>query len=137
MTTGSGRKRRPQRVAVDVVRVYDDPGRGGDEQRVLVDRLWPRGRTKASVDYDEWAKDAAPTAELRRWYGHQAERFAEFRRRYTQELGEEPAGPVVRRLREEGHHRRVVLLTATRDLERSGAEVLRSVIVSGRRARRS
>src|SRR6516162_5937541 len=58
------------RSRVDVVRVYEDRGRSSHEYRVLVDRLWPRGLKKAAVDLDEWAKDVAPSDELRRWYGH-------------------------------------------------------------------
>lgn len=113
---------------VEVVRVYDDPGRSGDEHRVLVDRLWPRGVRKESVDLDEWVKDAAPSADLRRWYGHEPERFDEFVRRYRDELGEEPAASALRALRRQAGRHRLVLLTATRDVERSGAEVLRRVL---------
>lgn len=113
---------------VEVVRVYVDPERSGDEHRVLVDRLWPRGLKKEAADLDEWAKDAAPSAELRRWYGHVPERFGEFARRYRAELAEEPAAATVTELRGRARRQRLVLLTATRDVERSGAEVLRLVL---------
>ena len=113
---------------IEVVRVYEDPGRSGAERRVLVDRLWPRGMKKEAVDLDEWVKDVAPSAELRRWYGHVPERFDEFARRYRAELAQDPAAPVVDRLRQGARRHRLVLLTATRDVERSGAEVLRSVL---------
>lgn len=116
------------RARIEVVRVYEDPGRSGAEHRVLVDRLWPRGMKKESVDLDEWAKDVAPSADLRGWYGHEPERFAEFARRCRQELRGEPAALVVARLRRENRRHRLVLLTATRDVKRSGAEVLRSVL---------
>ncbi|MHB1711251.1 MAG: DUF488 domain-containing protein [Acidimicrobiales bacterium] len=114
---------------VDIVRVYDDPGRQGDEYRVLVDRLWPRGQSKDAVDRDEWVKDATPSPELRRWYGHDRERFPEFSRRYRAELALAPGAPVVLKLRESSKARRLVLLTATRDIEHSGAAVLRDVII--------
>jgi uncharacterized protein YeaO (DUF488 family) len=118
---------------VEVVRAYEDPGRRSDEYRVLVDRLWPRGVQKAALDFDEWAKDAAPSAELRRWYGHDPERFSEFARRYRAELEREPGASIVERLGElAGGHGRLVLLTATRDVEHSGAAVLRDVLVAGR-----
>jgi uncharacterized protein YeaO (DUF488 family) len=118
---------------VEVVRAYEDPGRRPGEHRVLVDRLWPRGVQKAALDFDEWAKDAAPSAELRRWYGHAPERFAEFARRYKAELDCEPGAPIVERLRELARgHGRLVLLTATRDVERSGAAVLADVLVTER-----
>ncbi|MDA8380108.1 MAG: DUF488 family protein [Actinomycetota bacterium] len=117
---------------VDVIRAYEDPGRRPDEHRVLVDRLWPRGVQRAAMDFDEWAKDAAPSTELRRWYGHDPERFPEFARRYRAELGREPGAPVVVRLRElAGCRGRLVLLTATRDVDHSAAAVLRDVLVTG------
>ncbi|MGH9056606.1 MAG: DUF488 domain-containing protein [Acidimicrobiales bacterium] len=121
---------------VDIVRVYDDPGRDRGGLRVLVDRLWPRGLSKESVDFDEWAKDAAPSTELRRWYGHDPSRFAEFRKRYREELAEPAAAEAVARLGAAARSDHLVLLTATRDVEHSGATVLREVVeatVSGGR----
>jgi uncharacterized protein YeaO (DUF488 family) len=117
------------RHAVDIIRVYGDSGRRGDDYRVLVDRLWPRGQTKRAVDFDEWAKDAAPSTELRRWYGHDPEHFTEFAHRYRAELALAPGAQVLHRLREVRKARRLVLLTATHDIEHSAATVLREVIV--------
>lgn len=114
--------------AVVVVRVYDDPGRKEGDYRVLVDRLWPRGLTKAAVDQDEWDKTVAPSGQLRRWYGRRPERFDEFARRYVAELGLPPAVDDVARLAALTREQRLVLLTATRDLPTSGAAVLRSAI---------
>jgi len=114
---------------VDIVRVYDDPGRQGDEYRVLVDRLWPRGQSREAIDRDEWANDAAPSTGLRRWYAHDPVRFAEFSRRYRVELGLPPGADVVSGLRRLSKSRRLVLLTATRDVAHSAATVLREVIV--------
>lgn len=114
--------------AVVVVRVYDDPGRKEGDYRVLVDRLWPRGLTKAAVDQDEWDKTVAPSGQLRRWYGHRPERFDEFARRYVAELGLPPAVDDVARLAALTREQRLVLLTATRDLPTSEAAVLRSAI---------
>ena len=120
---------------VEVIRAYEDPGRRPGEHRVLVDRLWPRGVQKVALDFDEWAKDAAPSAELRRWYAHDPARFAEFAGRYRTELGREPGLSVVERLRGRiaSGRGRLVLLTATRDVEHSGAAVLRDVLVAGGR----
>ena len=119
-------------ASVEVVRVYEDPGRGHRghrEHRVLVDRLWPRGVQKAALDLDEWAKELAPSTELRRWYGHDPARFAEFARRYRAELDHDPGAPVVERLRAyAGGRGHLVLLTATRDVEHSGAAVLAAVL---------
>jgi uncharacterized protein YeaO (DUF488 family) len=120
-------------MTVDVVRVYDDPGRVADEHRVLVDRLWPRGLTKAALKLDSWAKDVAPSTELRRWYGHDPARFAEFATRYRFELAEPPAADALAELRRRAEQQRLVLLTATRDVAHSAAEVLRQELsVKGR-----
>jgi len=108
-------------AAIIVHRVYDADVAG---YRVLVDRLWPRGITKDGAALDEWLKDVAPSTELRRWYGHQPSRFAEFRRRYRAELEQAPASDAARHLRDLTEAR-LVLLTATHDIERSGALVLR------------
>lgn len=113
---------------VEVVRVYEDSGRRPGEHRVLVDRLWPRGMARDAVDFDDWAKEVAPSSELRRWYGHDPERFAEFSDRYRRELARPPGAEAVVRLREVAACRPVILLTATHDVEHSGAVVLRSVI---------
>ncbi len=113
---------------VEVVRVYDGTGRAPGQYRVLVDRLWPRGLTKSAIDFDEWPKEVAPSTDLRRWYGHAPERFAEFSRRYRDELAAPPAAAVVARLRDISAGRHLVLLTATRDVEHSGARVLQAVI---------
>jgi uncharacterized protein YeaO (DUF488 family) len=118
---------------VDIVRVYEDPGRRRGEQRVLVDRLWPRGLSKEVVDYDEWAKEATPSTELRRWYGHDPAKFGIFSDRYRHELAAPPAADAVAHLREVAERHRLVLLTATRDVEHSGATVLRGVIEHGGR----
>jgi uncharacterized protein YeaO (DUF488 family) len=115
-----------------VLRVYDDPGRTPGEHRVLVDRLWPRGVKKETLDYDEWPKEVTPSSELRRWYGHEPSRFEEFARRYSEELNRAPAVTTLDRLREIAGRERVVLLTATRDVEHSGAEVLAAVLSEGR-----
>jgi uncharacterized protein YeaO (DUF488 family) len=104
-------------------RIYDDPS-SDDGLRVLVDRVWPRGMSKDAAHLDEWLKEIAPSTPLRRWYGHQPERFPEFRRRYLVELaGPQPAA-AMNRLRELVRSSRVTLLTATRDIEHSQAAVL-------------
>lgn len=113
---------------VRVLRVYDDPGRAPGEHRVLVDRLWPRGVRKEALDYDEWPKELTPSSALRAWYGHDPERFGEFSGRYRGELDQLPAAPTVARLRDLTSRQQVVLLTATRDVEHSGAAVLAAVL---------
>jgi uncharacterized protein YeaO (DUF488 family) len=112
------------RFDVHLRRVYDH-GDGDDSgYRVLVDRLWPRGISKADAALDEWLKDAAPSTELRRWYGHDVARFEEFVCYYRAELRRPPASIAVDHLVELADRQTVTLLTATRDVEHSGAQVL-------------
>jgi uncharacterized protein YeaO (DUF488 family) len=112
--------------AVEVRRIYDDDVPGG--ARVLVDRLWPRGVSKADADLDDWCTETAPSDELRRWYGHDPQRFEEFRRRYVEELREQAARDRLHDLADLAGHEGLVLLTATRDLEHSHAVVLAHVV---------
>jgi uncharacterized protein YeaO (DUF488 family) len=104
-------------------RVYEQ-AEPSDGRRVLVDRLWPRGLSKEKAHLDEWLKAVAPSDELRRWYGHQPDKFAEFKRRYQTELTEPEQAEALRHLRDETRSGPVTLLTATKDLEHSEAEVL-------------
>lgn len=109
---------------VTVRRIYEPPEADAGRARVLVDRLWPRGVAKAAAGIDEWAKDAAPSTELRRWYGHEPERWPEFARRYRDELHRPPASGAVGRLLALARERPLTLVTATRDVEHSHAAVL-------------
>ena len=112
---------------VKIRRIYDPPA-GPEGYLALVDRLWPRG-IKASRDlFDEWAKDAAPSSDLRRWYGHDPAKFVEFARRYRDELGRAPARSTVQHLADISARAPLTLLTATKDVEHSGALVLAQVI---------
>jgi uncharacterized protein YeaO (DUF488 family) len=104
-------------------RIYEEPS-PTDGTRVLVDRVWPRGLRKENAHVDEWMRDVAPSTELRRWYGHQPERFAEFQRRYRAELREPDRNRAARRLGEIAGHHDLTLLTATRDVDHSQAAVL-------------
>ncbi len=112
---------------IGVARVYDDRPAGGGRARLLVDRLWPRGVARAGLGLDAWLKDIAPTHELRRWFGHDPARAAEFARRYRAELDANPAavaaalawvakGPVT-------------LLYAARERELNQAHVLRDYLL--------
>jgi uncharacterized protein YeaO (DUF488 family) len=108
---------------IRIRRVYDQP-EPADGARVLVDRIWPRGISKDAARLEEWAKDVAPSTELRRWYGHDPDRFEEFRRRYLAELDHPEPRAAVGRLRALAAGGPVTLLTATRDLRLSQAAVL-------------
>ena len=100
----------------------------GDGRRVLVERLWPRGLSKARAHIDLWLKDVAPSTELRKWNGHEPARFAEFRRRYEAELAAEPARSALTRLRELVERERATLVFAAHDPELSNAAVLRDLL---------
>jgi len=84
-------------MPVKIKRIYEPPAQS-DGQRILVDRLWPRGMAKAPACIDLWLKDVAPSADLRRWFGHKPERWAEFQKRYLAELAGNPALEELRRL---------------------------------------
>ena len=115
---------------VRLKRAYDPPA-PEDGTRVLVDRLWPRGLKRASAGIDLWLKDVAPSAELRRWFGHDPKRWAEFQRRYRAELAEQPAAlATLRGLM--AKRRPLTLLYAARDAEHNNAIVLRDTLLSQR-----
>jgi uncharacterized protein YeaO (DUF488 family) len=104
-------------------RIYDDTS-PEDGVRVLVDRLWPRGIRKQDAHIDAWMRDVAPSTELRRWYGHDPDRFAEFRRRYLVELRDPSRHDAVQHLRETVGQSKTTLLTASHDVDISQAAVL-------------
>lgn len=119
--------RAPRRKSssIRIKRVYEDAS-ADDGIRILIDRLWPRGLSKKSLKYDAWPRDLAPSNELRKWYDHDPERAAEFRRRYRSELTahrDELAA-----LRAELKGRTATLLTATRDVGLSHANLLRELL---------
>src|SRR5207342_3310734 len=101
-------------------RAYEAPD-PSDGRRVLVDRLWPRGLARNAAAVDEWLKTVAPSDALRRWYGHQPEKFATFRQRYEQELRAPERSGAVDHLRRLARQDTLTLLTATRDVEHSQA----------------
>ena len=116
-----------------VRRAYDPPERD-DGQRMLVDRLWPRGLSKERADLNEWCKEVAPSAELRQWYGHDPDRYDEFARRYRAELDDPDHVAAFTHLRELAGHGRLTLLTATKRSDLSEAAVLADLL--NRSARR-
>lgn len=115
------------RPRVQVRRVYDEPARM-DGIRVLVDRLWPRGLSKDRAALDDWAKQVAPSTRLRTWYGHDPDKFDEFKRRYRAELEQPEQAAAVRHLRELTKNKTVTLLTATKRADISEAAVLADLI---------
>ena len=126
--TASWRSPRMQRQPrVRVGRVYDERT-AWDGTRVLVDRLWPRGLTKNRADLDEWCKQIAPSAALRRWYGHDPDRFTEFARRYRLELDAPARAEHLQHLRKLARQQTLTLLTATRHADISEAAVIAGLL---------
>lgn len=109
-------------------RVYE-PAAPGDGTRILVERLWPRGVTKAEADLAGWERDIAPSPGLRKWYGHVPARWEEFRARYREELRAQ--GPALEKLRAIARAGPLTLVLAARDPEHSSAAVLREVLLGG------
>jgi len=111
-------------------RVYDEP-EPEDGTRVLVDRLWPRGLSKERAHVDLWLREIAPSGELRTWYGHDPEKFAEFRRRYEAELASDAGQAALTKLRDLAKQGPVTLVFAARDTEHANAVVLRDLLLRG------
>ncbi|OBI21379.1 hypothetical protein A5712_15875 [Mycobacterium sp. E2327] len=109
---------------IHVARVYDE-SQPNDGQRVLVDRIWPRGVRKDDPRVGIWCRDVAPSKELREWYHHDLERFDEFAERYTDELRDSPALAELRKLAKRGV---VTLVTAAREVDGSHAAVLAKLL---------
>lgn len=118
---------------IRIKRTYEPRARG-DGQRLLVERLWPRGMKKEALRADAWLKEVAPSTQLRQWFGHRPERWREFRRRYGKELAANPDAwaPIL----DASRRRTVTLLYSARDIEHNGAVVLREFLAK-REARHS
>ena len=108
---------------VTVKRVYEAPA-DTDGYRVLIDGLWPRGVSKANAHLDAWEKEVAPSAELRKWYGHDPEKWADFQTRYERELKREGASAALKRIAARARRGRVTLVYASHAGEISNAAVL-------------
>jgi uncharacterized protein YeaO (DUF488 family) len=115
-------------VDLRLKRVYEPPTTA-DGYRVLIDRLWPRGVSKERARLDAWVPQIAPSEELRRWFGHEPQRFAEFKRRYADELRRQR--PRLTELRRRARREPVTLLYAARDSEHNDAVVLAEVLRRG------
>lgn len=111
--------------AIKVERVYDYDPAAHQGRAVLVDRLWPRGKSKAELGEALWLKDVAPSTELRKWFGHKPERWTEFKKRYFAELDKNPAVARLRKLASEGP---VTLLYGARDEVHNQAAALREYL---------
>ena len=121
----SRRDRGRSPVSIRLKRAYE-PAAPSDGYRVLIDRLWPRGVKRESARLDEWARELAPSTELRRWFGHDPARFAEFRRRYLEELSAQE--DKLRELRGRARETTLTLVYGARDTEHNDAVVLEELL---------
>ena len=110
---------------IKIKRVYD-PVSADDGKRILVDRLWPRGIKKEKAHIDEWLKEISPSNELRKWYSHDPAKWAEFKKRYKQELAGE--GERLKKIKAEARKQTVTLLFSSKELERNNAVALKEML---------
>jgi uncharacterized protein YeaO (DUF488 family) len=108
---------------VRLQRAYDDP-QPDDGHRVLVDRVWPRGRTKAELRLDAWARDLGPSTGLRKWFGHDPARWTEFQARYRAELADPGRAQALDALATIARSGRVTIVYGARDREHNQAQVI-------------
>ena len=113
---------------VNLKRAYEKPSKD-DGERILVERLWPRGLTKLQAKIDLWLKDVAPSTELRRWFGHDPKKWDEFRRRYQKELKNKDE--LIKLLKRKAKNGTITLIYAARDEEHNGALVLKRFLKQG------
>jgi len=113
------------KTEVRIKRVYFEPAEE-DGERILVDRLWPRGLTKEKASVDLWLKEIAPSNELRKWFGHDPTRWPEFKRKYIEEL--KASSEPLEQLRQEATQGTITLLYAARDEEHNEAVVLEELL---------
>ena len=119
-------------MKIQIKRIYE-PRNESDGMRILVDRLWPRGLTKEKAAVDHWMKEIAPSSDLRKWFGHDPDRWTEFKRLYKAELRQhKDLLAEIRKLNKQGT---VTLLFGAHDEEHNDAVVLREVLARGARAR--
>jgi uncharacterized protein YeaO (DUF488 family) len=113
---------------VQIKRIYD-AAEAGDGYRVLVDHVWPRGVSRERAQLEKWARELAPSDELRKWFDHVPERFAEFRARYRRELTDREE--LIETLRDRARNGRVTIVYAARDREHDNAAVLAELLRDG------
>jgi uncharacterized protein YeaO (DUF488 family) len=112
---------------IKLKRVYEE-AENSDGMRILVERLWPRGFTKERAAFDLWRKEVAPSTELRKWFGHDPAKWPEFRRRYLEELAQEPARTAAATIRRKAEAGNVTLVYSAHDVEHNAAVVLQEYL---------
>ena len=114
-------------MSIAIKRAYE-PASAKDGYRVLVDGLWPRGMTSAQLKIDVWMREIAPSNSLRKWYGHDPEKWEDFRNKYRQELSKPPRKALLEELAERARKGQVTLVFGARDAERSNAAVIAEML---------
>jgi uncharacterized protein YeaO (DUF488 family) len=114
---------------VRLKRAYEPPA-PDDGARILIDRLWPRGVSKAGAAVDQWLKDIAPSTELRKWFGHDPAKWQEFRRRYAEEIRRQP--DLLDQLRSLARKGTLTLVYSAHDEAHNDAVVLRELLLEDR-----
>jgi uncharacterized protein YeaO (DUF488 family) len=114
-------------MALHVKRVYEDP-ETSDGERILVDRIWPRGISKDKVRLSDWRKDLAPSNDLREWFGHDPERWQEFKERYRAELEEAGKMGDLRAIAEKTREENVTFLFGAKDTKHNNARALEAFV---------
>jgi len=112
-------------MMIKVKRAYEPHSRG-DGFRILVDRLWPRGIKKEEAHIDKWLKDIAPSADLRKWFNHEPEKWTAFSKKYEAELRKSPALPELKE--DVAQHKTITLVYAAKDEEHNNANVILSFL---------
>ena len=112
---------------IRIKRVYEPPAKN-DGYRILVDRLWPRGLSREKAELDEWLKEIAPSEQLRKWYSHDADKWAEFKAQYLLELADKE--DLVQAIMEKAGANHVTLVYGTKETERNNAVALKEFIES-------
>lgn len=116
---------------VQIKRAYE-PAKKSDGHRVLVDRIWPRGRTKQELKLDSWIKEVSPSSELRKYFNHDLEKWSEFKKRYQKELRQSSeAKEALSELTELARKKKLTLIYAAKDPEHNNAIVLQNLIQKG------
>ncbi|WP_164667523.1 DUF488 domain-containing protein [Virgibacillus doumboii] len=116
-------------MPVNIKRIYDDV-RNTDGVRVLVDRVWPRGMSKEKARLDHWMKEIGPSNELRKWFGHDPDKYEEFKKKYKEELenGEQQEELAKLKKLTKEHNKNVTLLFSAKDEEHNQARVLKEIL---------
>ncbi len=112
-------------LMIKIKRIYD-PASPDDGKRIYIDRLWPRGKKKEDVQIDEWLKEISPSDALRKWFGHDPSKYAEFKKRYKKEL--EKHSEVLEKIKKEAKRKTVTILFSAKDVEHNNATVMRELL---------